>query len=71
MDYLPVHLINQSVNISLLVALYHFCKICVVSSIRDGMNLISYEYLSCQTVQKGQLILSEFAGSAQSLNGLF
>ena len=70
MDYLPIHLINQSVSIGLLVALYHFCKICLVSSIRDGMNLISYEYLSCQSLENGQLILSEFAGSAQSLNGL-
>ena len=33
------------------------------------MNLVSYEYIACQQDRKGVLILSEFAGAAQSLNG--
>ena len=33
------------------------------------MNLVSYEYISCQSTNHGVLILSEFAGAAQSLNG--
>lgn len=40
-----------------------------MSSVRDGMNLVSYEYVMCQQANKGVLILSEFAGSAQSLSG--
>ena len=31
------------------------------------MNLVSYEYVSCQSQNAGVLILSEFAGAAQSL----
>ncbi|MBA0739798.1 hypothetical protein Gogos_013033 [Gossypium gossypioides] len=31
------------------------------------MNLVSYEYVACQESKKGVLILSEFAGAAQSL----
>ncbi|CAI8508710.1 unnamed protein product [Hanseniaspora opuntiae] len=33
------------------------------------MNLVSYEYIACQEEKKGSLILSEFTGAAQSLNG--
>ena len=30
---------------------------------------VSYEYIACQQARKGVLIISEFAGAAQSLNG--
>jgi trehalose 6-phosphate synthase/phosphatase len=52
-----------------LLFLYGIVSDCaVVSSIRDGMNLVSYEYVSCQSErQPGVLILSEFTGAAQSL----
>ncbi len=33
------------------------------------MNLVSYEYVAAQNDRHGVLILSEFAGAAQSLNG--
>lgn len=33
------------------------------------MNLVAYEYVATQTDKHGVLILSEFAGAAQSLNG--
>ena len=52
-----------------LISLYNISDVCLVSSTRDGMNLVSYEYIACQQDRKGVLILSEFAGAAQSLNG--
>ena len=33
------------------------------------MNLVSYEYIACQRKRHGVMILSEFTGAAQSLNG--
>lgn len=33
------------------------------------MNLVSFEYIASQQKRQGVLILSEFAGAAQSLNG--
>lgn len=33
------------------------------------MNLVSYEYIATQQKRHGVMILSEFAGAAQSLNG--
>ncbi|KAJ3342798.1 Trehalose-6-P synthase/phosphatase complex synthase subunit [Gonapodya sp. JEL0774] len=35
----------------------------------QGMNLVSYEYIASQRDKHGVLVLSEFAGAAQSLNG--
>ncbi|KAH7484601.1 Alpha,alpha-trehalose-phosphate synthase [UDP-forming] A [Phytophthora ramorum] len=72
----PVHYIHRSVAPSELVALYNLADVCLVTSIRDGMNLVSHEYVMCQSQScephregPGVLILSEFAGSAQSLSG--
>lgn len=37
--------------------------------VRDGMNLVSYEFLASQEANNpGVLMLSEFAGSAESLS---
>ena len=41
--------------------------ICLVTSTRDGMNLVSYEYVAAQREGHGVMILSEFTGAAQSL----
>ncbi|CAG8731953.1 11299_t:CDS:2, partial [Racocetra fulgida] len=42
-----------------------------ISSIRDGMCLLPFEYISCQQGKHGVLILSEFAGAAQCLDDEF
>ena len=33
--------------------------IAIVTSLRDGMNLVSYEFVACQDAKRGVLILSE------------
>eukprot|EP00158_Paraphelidium_tribonemae_P005776 Partr_v1_DN27518_c0_g1_i2_m30477 putative synthase len=66
---MPIHFMNKSVNFEELVSLYRIADACLISSTRDGMNLVSYEYISCQATNHGVLVLSEFAGAAQSLNG--
>ncbi|KAJ1961707.1 Trehalose-6-P synthase/phosphatase complex synthase subunit [Dispira parvispora] len=68
-EYTPIHFLHKSVTFDELVSLYAISDACLVSSTRDGMNLVSYEYISCQEKHHGVLILSEFAGAAQSLNG--
>ncbi|PYH33346.1 glycosyltransferase family 20 protein [Aspergillus neoniger CBS 115656] len=68
-DYMPIHFMHKSVSFDELIALYAASDACVVSSTRDGMNLVSFEYVATQQKRKGVLILSEFAGAAQSLNG--
>lgn len=68
-EFTPVHFMHRSVDFEELISLYAVSDVCCVSSTRDGMNLVAYEYIACQHDQHGQLILSEFTGAAQSLNG--
>ncbi|KAJ3222652.1 Trehalose-6-P synthase/phosphatase complex synthase subunit, partial [Clydaea vesicula] len=68
-EYMPIHYIYNSVKFDELVALYSAADACIITSTRDGMNLVSYEYICCQREKHGVLILSEFTGAAQSLNG--
>ncbi|KAF9521674.1 glycosyltransferase family 20 protein [Crepidotus variabilis] len=68
-EFMPIHFMHKSLNFDELCALYAVSDVCLVSSTRDGMNLVSYEYIACQQARQGVMILSEFAGAAQSLNG--
>lgn len=55
---------HRSVPFAELTALYSVADVCLLTSTRDGMNLVSFEYVACQDKKKGVLVLSEFAGSA-------
>ncbi|SPO20100.1 probable TPS1 - alpha,alpha-trehalose-phosphate synthase, 56 KD subunit [Ustilago trichophora] len=68
-ESMPIHFLHRSVSFDELCALYAISDACLVTSTRDGMNLVSYEYIACQEERAGVMILSEFAGAAQSLNG--
>ncbi|OIW26976.1 glycosyl transferase [Coniochaeta ligniaria NRRL 30616] len=68
-EFMPIHFLHQSVSFDELTALYAVSDVCLVSSTRDGMNLVSYEYIATQRERHGVMILSEFTGAAQSLNG--
>ncbi|KAL5188226.1 Alpha,alpha-trehalose-phosphate synthase [UDP-forming] 1 [Glycine soja] len=63
----PIHHLDRSLDFHELCALYAVTDVALVTSLRDGMNLVSYEFVACQASKKGVLILSEFAGAAQSL----
>lgn len=81
LDGFPVHYINKSVSGTDLCALYAIADALLVTSIRDGMNLVCQEYVVVQEErvngnkivsdkeEAGVLILSEFTGSARSLGG--
>lgn len=68
-DSSPLQLISRSVGYHELSALYQVAEVCLVSSLRDGMNLVAYEYVASQAERHGVLILSEFAGAAQCFGG--
>jgi len=50
-----------------MVALYSISDVILVTPLRDGMNLISKEYVACRIDKTGVLILSEMAGSSKEL----
>lgn len=49
-------------------ALLRVADVGLITSVRDGMNTTSHEYVICQRDNHGPLILSEFSGTAGSLS---
>ena len=66
-DWRPIAYFYNSYPVEELIALYRASAICLVSSIRDGMNLVCKEYIACKEDTDGVLILSELAGAAKEL----
>ena len=50
-----------------IAALYVAADVLLVTSVRDGMNLVAKEYVAARTDNDGVLILSEFTGAADEL----
>lgn len=65
----PLSYINQNVSRARLTALYRLADIALITPVRDGMNLVSLEYVAARGTHPGTLILSEFCGSATCLPG--
>jgi trehalose 6-phosphate synthase len=63
----PVIYLDQSVGFKELVALYRVADVMLITSVRDGMNLVAFEYIASQINRHGTLILSEFAGASRCL----
>jgi trehalose 6-phosphate synthase/phosphatase len=63
----PVVYQYRHVPFSSLVALYSMSDVCLVTPLRDGMNLVAKEYLATRSDGSGVLILSEMAGAAKEL----
>lgn len=71
----PVEYLHRSISRSELVALYRRADVMLVTSLRDGMNLVAQEFAFCQSAPglprrwNGALLLSELAGAAHVLPG--
>jgi trehalose 6-phosphate synthase len=67
----PVHYLYQSYPREEMAALYLAADVMLVTPLRDGMNLVAKEYVSCRYDENGTLVLSEFTGAADELSGAF
>ena len=65
-----VHYLNQNLALDELVALYCAADILLVTPYRDGMNLVVKEYVAARS-DTGAVVLSEFAGAAQSMRSAY
>ncbi|HKY07345.1 MAG TPA: bifunctional alpha,alpha-trehalose-phosphate synthase (UDP-forming)/trehalose-phosphatase [Candidatus Binatia bacterium] len=63
----PVVYQYRHVPFSSLAALYAVSDVCLVTPLRDGMNLVAKEYVATTGEGGGVLILSEMAGAAKEL----
>ncbi len=66
-DWQPIVYFYQSFPIRELAAMYGVADVCLVTSMRDGMNLVSKEYVASRIDGTGVLILSELAGASHEL----
>ena len=68
-DYNPIFYIYNTVDFDELLALYRLADCLLVSSRRDGMNLVALEYIASQsTSHPGIVVLSEFTGASATLS---
>lgn len=67
LEHSPIVYLHQGFSREEMVALYLVADLVVVTSLRDGMNLVAKEYAACRLDNTGVLLLSEFAGAKDEL----
>jgi len=65
----PVYYLHRGVPLPRLVAYYCRADVMMVTPLKDGMNLVAKEFVTCQAAAQraGALVLSEFTGAATEL----
>ncbi len=66
--YQPIILIARHHEPDEVYELFRAADACIVSSLHDGMNLVSKEFVAARDDEQGVLILSTFAGASRELS---
>ena len=67
-DWVPIRYLNQGYGRQTLMGIFGAAKIGLVTSLRDGMNLVAKEYVASQPADDpGALVLSRLTGAAREL----
>lgn len=66
-----VHYLHQSYPREEMAALFQVADVMLVTPLRDGMNLVAKEYVTCRHDLGGALVLSEFTGAWHELHQSF
>ncbi len=66
-----VHYLHHSYPQDEMAALYLAADVMLVTPLRDGMNLVAKEYVTCRHDLDGALVLSEFTGAYHELHQAF
>lgn len=66
-EWQPVAYFYRAFSVEELSALYAKAHICLVTPMRDGMNLVCKEFVASRHSDDGVLILSEMAGASKEL----
>ncbi|HEY0296554.1 MAG TPA: glucosylglycerol-phosphate synthase [Bordetella sp.] len=69
--WMPLHFYFRPLPFEEVIAWYAMADVMWITPLRDGLNLVSKEYVAVQGLLNGQgvLVLSEFAGAAAELKG--
>jgi trehalose 6-phosphate synthase len=67
-DWTPIRYLNRNFPHATLMGFLRLAQVCLVTPLRDGMNLIAKEYVGAQDpADPGVLVLSDRAGAANEL----
>ena len=67
-DWIPLRYLNRNFSHDVLMGFMRSARACLVTPVRDGMNLVAKEYVAAQDPgDPGVLILSTLAGAAREL----
>jgi trehalose 6-phosphate synthase len=64
---LSVYLITENLDFRDLIPYYLLAEVMAVTSLHDGMNLVSKEYVAAKVALDGVLVLSPFTGASREL----
>ncbi len=67
--WVPVRTVPRALDQSILAPLYRMAAGALITSTRDGMNLVAKEFLASQRGKGGILFLSRYTGAAQTMEG--
>ncbi|WP_058911123.1 alpha,alpha-trehalose-phosphate synthase [Entomohabitans teleogrylli] len=68
LGWTPLYYLNQHFDRKILMKVFRYAEVGLVTPLRDGMNLVAKEYLAAQDpANPGVLVLSQFAGAAHEL----
>lgn len=68
LDWLPIRYLARGYKRSELAGLYRLARVCLVTPLQDGMNLVAKEFIAAQDEDDpGVLVLSQFAGAAEQM----
>ncbi len=65
--WVPIHYIHRNLSRKQLLSYYRAADIALITSLKDGMNLVAKEFCAAQIDECGVVIISEFAGAAAEL----
>jgi trehalose 6-phosphate synthase len=66
-DWVPVQYLYRSYSQQELAGFYREADVCLVTPLRDGMNLVAKEFVASQGTDPGVLVLSKFCGAAETM----
>ena len=65
--WVPIHYIHRNLARKHLLSYYRAADIALITSLKDGMNLVAKEFCAAQIDEQGVVVISEFAGAAAEL----
>ena len=68
LDWIPIRYLARGYPRDEIAGLCRLAKVCLVTPLQDGMNLVAKEYIAAQDPEDpGVLVLSQFAGAAEQM----